>query len=423
MDSASPQNPPVLPPDQLRAARRLFIASAWAFVLAAALGALFRFGIVRADFGPLQAGDLRHAHSHLMLMGWATPALIALITARAPALGLQLPLRATLATGWGAWALALLSTPAFALYGYRAAAIGEAKIPIAAALSGLAMGVWYVFAALVWRALWRARAAGTGHPALRIFSVATLALVVSSAGAWALAAQMITGRGTVLSQQLAVHFFVDLFGIGWLLGGALALLRAELPATPRPFERGALGLLAAGAPLLFLAGMPPAALPPLVRVIGHLAAALSAAGLIALAAPMGRPLPPVLRSPLALLLLSATMLAALASPPVAAWGQVNGLRLLFLHVAFAGALTLTLITLATRRGLAPAASPRLWGQAMAALLLTLVPLTGAWPSFIPGGWETRAALAGALIALALSAGATFHATFLARSPRPSRGPA
>ncbi|RDV37690.1 hypothetical protein DV096_11240 [Bradymonadaceae bacterium TMQ3] len=425
MDSASPQNSPVLPPDQLRAARRLFIASALSFVVAAALGALFRFGMLRGDFFGLQAGDLRHAHSHLMLMGWATPALIALITARAPALGLQLPLRATLSTGWLALVLAVLSTPAFALYGYRSAAIGEANIPIAAALSGVAMLVWYAFAAIFLFALRRAPNPHTPNPARSLLTIATGAMVVSSAGAWALAAQMITKSGDALSQQLAVHFFVDLFGIGWLLVGALALLRAETSAAASATEIRARWMLLIGLPLVFLAGMPAADLAPRILLIGHLAAALSAAGFMALSLPLWRALKGWRRVALGLVMASALMLAAIAIPPVAQWGQSAGLRLFFLHTAFAGAVTLALISVAARTfGPSRSPAPATFALAIALLLMTLLPLTGLMPAALSGRWVLVSALAGALGATMLSALATLQALLprTTPSPTPSQAP-
>ncbi|TXD35678.1 hypothetical protein FRC98_15850 [Lujinxingia vulgaris] len=409
----------------LAAPRRLFMASALGFVVAAALGALFRFGMLRGDFFGLQAGDLRHAHSHLMLMGWATPALIALITARAPALGLKLPLRATLATGWAALALAALSTPAFALYGYRSAAIGDANIPIAAALSGVAMLVWYAFAALVAIAARRAPDAHAPNPARSLLKIAVGAMVISSVGAWALAAQMITKSGDALSQQLAVHFFVDLFGIGWLLVGALALLRAEIARHPSPTETRARWMLLAGLPLLFLAGMPSAELGPALRILGHVGAALSAAGFVALSLPLWRVLGAWRRVALGFLLASALMLASIAIPPVAHWGQTAGLRLFFLHTAFAGAVTLTLISVAARQfGPSRSPSPATWTLAVALLLSTLLPLTGIWPAALSGRWVLVSALAGALGATILSALATLQALLprTAPSPTPSQAP-
>lgn len=424
MTRTSPQTAPRHTPTLARA-RRLFMASALGFVVAAALGALFRFGMRRGDFFGLQAGDLRHAHSHLMLMGWATPALIALITARAPALGLKLPVRPTLATGWAALLLAALSTPAFALYGYRSAAIGEANIPIAAALSGVAMLVWYIFAAIVFWAARRAPRTHAPNPARSLLKIALGAMVLSSAGAWALAAQMITKSGDALSQQLAVHFFVDLFGIGWLLVGALALLRSETALPASPAEARARWMLIAGLPLLFLAGMPSAELGPAMQILGHVGAALSAAGLMALSLPLWRALHPWHRVALGLLLASALMLAAITIPPVAHWGQTAGLRLFFLHTAFAGAVTLTLVSVASRTfGPSKSPSPATWTLAVALLLSTLLPLTGIWPAALTGRWVLISALAGALGATMLSALATLQALLprTTPSPTPSRAP-
>src|SRR5690554_3502854 len=92
--------------------RTLWMASAWLFVIAAGAGVAFRWGMANGFPEGLRPDYLRHGHSHLMLMGWATPALMALMAAKWPAEGGRPFPRAVAITGWTAWILALVSFPA-----------------------------------------------------------------------------------------------------------------------------------------------------------------------------------------------------------------------------------------------------------------------------------------------------------------------
>lgn len=95
----------------------LWTAAVACFVLAAAAGTLFRFGpLVGLPWG-LEAGNLRHAHSHLMFFSWVTPAIMALWTyarirgnlRRTPALRLfEISLMALGLSTAGAWSRAAL---------------------------------------------------------------------------------------------------------------------------------------------------------------------------------------------------------------------------------------------------------------------------------------------------------------------------
>lgn len=49
------------------------------FCLAGATGAIFRFKQIYGGLGLFSLGNVQHAHSHLMYMGWATPVLMGLI--------------------------------------------------------------------------------------------------------------------------------------------------------------------------------------------------------------------------------------------------------------------------------------------------------------------------------------------------------
>lgn len=100
-----------------------------------------------------------------------------------------------------------------------------------------------------------------------------------------------------------------------------------------------------------------------------------------------------------LLGLKIAMLAALAFPPLAEWGLRAGLRLFYLHVAFAGFVTLGLVVMAYEEWGSRAVGSRIeWLIAVVVLLMTIVPLTGLWPRELSGLWTLRLAFAGSILA-------------------------
>ena len=93
--------------------------------------------------------------------------------------------------------------------------------------------------------------------------------------------------------------------------------------------------------------------------------------------------------PLLLLTLKAVLGLGMILPVTAQWAQLNALRIFYLHVLLMGFITLGLVV----------AAREVWGRvavpghrwlviSVLALLLSLVPLTGFWPS----AWSSRWAL-------------------------------
>lgn len=387
--------------------RTLWLASVWAFVGAAVLGVLFRWGMAASFPFGLEAADIRHGHSHLMLMGWATPALMALMAKRWPAEGGRRLDTSVCIMGWTAWGFAVASVPPFLLYGYDSVPIGGAELPLAAILSGLAMFAWYGFAAVYFGA----NRGVERTPALRIWDLAVGALVVSSAGAWAVAGLMMAGVDSPLWESATVHFFVDLFGAGWLLLGTLGVLRADIDVDESTNERVGRLLVGIGVAFVFLVGLPRAYTPVLWPIFGSAAAGLVAAGLALMVQRIWSSAGRWSWRALFFLALTVAMLAAVAVPPVAEWGLRAGMRLFYLHVAFAGFVTMGLMVGAGGSwGREATGSLHLWRWALGSLLVTMIPLTGMWPSELGGQWTFEAVLVGAVAATVLTAAAAIDAT-------------
>ncbi len=375
--------------------RRLWLVSAWTFVLAAASGALFRWGMLSSFPFDLIASNIRHGHSHLMLMGWATPALMALMAARWPAEGARQVNASVCIVGWTAWALALLSFPAFLLYGYESVSIGTADLPIAAILSGMAIFAWYAYAAIYFSAHRGVRRT----PAIRLWDLAVGALVISSVGAWAVAGLMFAGIDSPLWESTTVHFFVDLFGGGWLVLGTLGILRSRLELPDSINERVARVLIGGAVGFVFLVGLPRLHAPELWPLFGSVAAGLLAAGLALVTRKLWCRDDLWHRRVLLLLAVKIAMLASLAFPPLAEWGLRAGLRLFYLHIAFAGFVTIGLVVMAREQwGRSAAGSPSMWLVGTVALLVTMIPLTGLWPRALAGAWTFQFVFVGSVVA-------------------------
>ena len=103
----------------------IWLAALGCFVIAGVTGSLLRFGTLYGLPADLHLVNVRHAHSHLMYFGWATPALMGLISGWLPkATGSPLSSRVR----WVMTATilaALLAYLMFMPYGYQPAQLGE----------------------------------------------------------------------------------------------------------------------------------------------------------------------------------------------------------------------------------------------------------------------------------------------------------
>lgn len=374
--------------------RRLFLASAWLFVVGAASGLWMRHGMALGLWGGLRPDYLRHGHSHLMLMGWATPALMALMAMHCVAQGHR-SAASMLRSGWASWLLGLASFPAFVLWGYSSVAIGTARMPIAAILSGFAIFAWYGFALSYWRGMRGIRRdIGT-----RLMDVSVVALVVSSLGAWAVAGLMMAGVQDFFWQMFAVHFFVDLFGAGWLLPGVLAVIIAGkgVQRAGRA-QRFVPWVMVTGAAMIFAAGLGKFGAPLGLLSMGSAGALLLSIGMLWLR----RDLKTVhSRTFRAFYVLLTVMIAGAAIVPVATWALDAGLRIVYLHVLFLGVITMAL-AMEARRVWGAIISVRSWAIAAWVLLASMLPATGIWPAFAGASAAGYIALLGAALAFVFS---------------------
>lgn len=382
-----------VPPPGLRRAWRLALGT---FVVAAGTGVVLRLvPLVGGGLGGLRYGDVRHAHSHLMYFGWATPLLMALLADRLRAVGgsgggRPGSGRIVLATFAAAWA----SYVPFLLSGYEPIDVGGASLPLSGVTATLNVAAWW------WFAGWWARTS-RGVPrdtAVRLLDGAVLLLLAASVGA--------LGRGVVealaldgpLVQRAPIHAFLDLFSDGWVLLGIVGLAWAALRPADDPPRWAVPVLIGALAPV-FLVTLPRGLVLPAVR--GG-AAVLSVAGLAVLGLLLGRLWRAAVGRPAwrATIAFAAVRLASglvLAVPALADWAQDGGLRILHLHVLGLGILTTGLVAAAADRGLVAARLTRAWIVAVVAVVGTVALLTDLWPAPLRGGWRLAAVAAAAVL--------------------------
>ncbi len=367
------------------------------FIIAASTGALLRFSMLYGAPYGLALHNVRHAHSHLMYFGWATPALMALIlaalsqmTGRAPGSRAHPLLAAT-------FAAALLAYPAFLLFGYRPAPVGAIQMPLATMAAGLNIVLWYGFIIYYWRFT---RGVARYLP-IRLWDAALAFLFLSSLGAWGLAFSAAAGIESPLIASALTHLFLDLFADGWFLLAILGLACFALPDTAtRRAARTGENLLVAGLPLTFLLSVSSAALPPTVRALVGLSAVIAAFGLFALLYALLRVLrttPDVSRrwlwgTAIFFLALKALAFLAMSTPAGAQWTISMGLRISYLHWLLLGGITVGLIAAARRQwGPQVVAFWRLFLLTIIILLVSLLPLTRLWPASLSGRWALEAA--------------------------------
>ena len=358
------------------------------FILAAATGSLLRFGLLSGFPWGLQYTNVRHAHSHLMYFGWVTPALMGMIVAWLPTLT-ERPLSPThhrrfRATIILTLLLALAAYFPFLLYGYRLAQIGDARLPLSTIMASANMLAWYAFALTYWQAT---KGAARVKP-LRLWDAALIFLVLASLGAWGVAVSAALNLRDPLLAAALTRIFLDLFAEGWFVLGVLGLAYAANPAAighrwAAPSET----LLIMGLPVIFLLGIPVTMLPAPVRLIGSLGGLLVGLGLLGHLAALWQKAEARWRPALFFLALKAIATLAVTVPTIALWSDRALLRVSYLHWLLLGFITLGLVV----------AAQAMWGRefvrgvwvltAVATLLiLSLIPLTGIWPTAWQGRW-------------------------------------
>lgn len=361
-----------------------------AFVLAGVTGVGYRLAVF-LGWGGLMPAHVRHAHSHLMLFSWVTPVLFALIGAHLPRQTGRSESRVMRGATWAALAVGFASYVPFLLWGYSAAPIAGRRLPLAVIVSTLGIVVWYAFTAAYVRTT---RGAPRTH-AVRLWDAALVMLSLSSLGAWTLGALQMRGGMTEFALAAALHLFLNLFAEGWIVLALLGVLHALHPAADTRASRWGTPLAAYALPLTFLLGVPVSLVPPDLRLVSGVAGLVAATGVALHVAPLARAGAP--RAVLGFLGLRLAMQVGVAIGPVARWGEGMGLRVLFLHVLLLGVVSLGLVA-AARATWGPAATRghRAFTVAVAALVASLVPISGLWPTALAGAWTWRFVAAAAM---------------------------
>lgn len=363
------------------------VAALSALTLAAATGALIRFGLVNGF--PSWAANytaVRHAHSHLMYFGWGTLAIMALMWHRLPSItGRPLP-RGVHGQMIATTVAALVSFPAFWVNGYAPTQLGDLSLPLGAMASGLNGLTWAAFIVLYVQMTWRLPQRAL---AVRLWDWAIVLLVLACVGVLGLMALVAVDHPNFFLHQAALHLFLDLYAVGWF---GMALLGLVWAWTGEPAERQrwrpVTPLAVSLAPSFFL-GMAPALVPPALAALAMLGNVL-AAGMLAwhgwLLWQQRRRLPVIVRFGLLTLAVHALIGVALIFPGVWTWGAGTQLRVFFLHNLLLGWLSSVLIGLIAAQWIALSTAARqildaIWIGGVTLMLAALLGL--GFSAFLP----------------------------------------
>ncbi|MCS7350267.1 MAG: hypothetical protein RMM10_01965 [Anaerolineae bacterium] len=375
----------------------IWIGALGCFVLAAATGVLFRYGMLAGLPAGLSLGNLRHAHSHLMYFGWVTPALMAMIVlhlvrGRIPSSVVRIP--------WITLLLGLAAYVPFLLYGYQPVEWAGRRLPLATMAAGLNIFAWYAYGVVYFR--WTRR---FDHPARPWWDLAVSFLILSSLGAWGRAGLTIFRIEDPFWESATVHFFLYLFADGWLILALIGLAGVRDPEIFRALPRWSWWALALGTPWAFLSLMPPTEVPWALRLLAGVGGGAAALALGMMGLRFFRTAPLEWRVPLVFLGMCALAKLGFSVPPIASWALEVELRIPYLHLLLLGFVTLGLMA-GARQVWGAHAAPWLSAMfpAVGLMMLSLVPLTGLWPSAWSGRWVLVAAMVGALFPFLIALG-------------------
>lgn len=381
--------------DQSRLPRRWF-AALLCFVVAGSTGTLYRFGLLNGLPPGLGLVNIRHAHSHLMYFGWVTPALMLLITSHLPLITGRQPSpwfqRVTTLTIF----LALVAYIVFFFYGYQPAEINGWRVPLSVFASTFNVLAWYAFAYLYFRGTWKA----VRSRPLRFWDASLIFLVLASMGAWGIAIIDRLQIDNPFWPQAMTHLFLDLFSEGWFVLATLGLAYSLHPVPVEAGKRAKLAgwgeqLIVIGLPVVFLLALPVSLVPGEIRALAAAGGLLVAIGILFSVGALWSQVPRRLsswRPPLALLTLKTVVGLAMLLPVSARWAQQNNLRILYLHLLLLGFVSLGLfVTTSETWGRYNVPGQRWLVVTILLVLLSLVPLTGIWPTLWRGVWTFQLA--------------------------------
>ena len=363
------------------------------FSLAVFTGTLFRWTFIGDIPAMLQQGNIRHAHSHLMFFGWVTLLPFLFLTYE---FARSLPAKSRhlySVCGWLFW-LGLATWPAFLLYGYDPVPIGGMRLPFSVMLSGLIMLFWYVFVFYYWLHSRRVSSYlknGFTHTSI-------LLLLLSSLGAWGVAAVQFMAPHSAVLAKASTHFFLTTFSEGWCMLFGLGVLRALLTGyqspepPPNKSEYSGIILIASGSLLLFPYAMGQEFMTPAWNWGVRLATIATLGGYLTLIVAWRHlfrnlQLPETL--PLLFLFFKILMLAAALFMPAEMWLGRHQVNIFYLHNSLLGFVSLILIAYLRRQLIE--LIPEAWLYyvfyfTVFLVWLSLIPMMPGFPVWALGTW-------------------------------------
>lgn len=360
------------------------------FVLAGLTGFLFRLDLAYSGVVGLHLGNARHAHSHVMFFGWATPALMICMAEHLERLrGAEMRPASLRPILWWLFAFSALAYILFLMYGYDPVEIGGTRLPLSVIVSGLHVLGWYGFVVYYIR-----RHGGQPRKTpLLAFDLALALLILATLAAWGLALHGPLGLDEPLWLVGLTHFFLDTFSEGWLVLAVVGLAYANAGVDKRS-GRVALGTYAFSVPFIYALAVPADLVPPVLKTVAKVAGFIAGISLMVhvwnFRSLARRATLWVL--PIIFLLLKGAGQALVSAFPDAWWPEIRGLRVLYIHIMLLGFVTLGVSGAAGAAGFV-GERWRVFVFQLAAvgLLLGIIPLTGLWPSTWLGVGTLRAA--------------------------------
>jgi len=367
-------------PDRFPLFYNVYRLSLLSFILAAATGTLFRYGMIYTLPDALALDNIRHAHTHLMFFNWISPPVMAWMATLLYEPGQKFPLRDYQYCLYTMLFLGFLSYPFFLFFGYQPIDLGFATLPLSAIISGLIMITWYWFAILYFTH----RKQRQSTTALEIFDGALVALLVSSLGAWGVsAAQFFDGINTLIPSALT-YFFLNVFTEGWAVLAAIGIIwSAVVPHTSKIKTAWLYVPVLLGSMLLFPLSFSKSVITPEMLFAAR-------AGLLLIVISLSinlvhfakvKPLKNHFVFYSLLLFLALKILAqAVSILPTDFWIGEHGLRILYLHLIMLGFISVTLFLFLPFTKLSIPKTTIFFVITVWLLLASLLLISGYWPA-------------------------------------------
>lgn len=349
------------------------------FILAAATGALFRYGMIYPLPDVFALDNIRHAHTHLMFFNWVSPPVMAWMATILCRNGTHGPVSAYRHCLNTMLFLGFLSYPFFLLFGYRPVELGFASLPISAIISGLIMFTWYWFSALYFSH----RKNTESTISLEIFDGALVALLISSLGAWGVSlAQFFEGISSLIPSALT-YFFLSVFTEGWAVLAAIGIIwsAVDLP-TPKVKSGWLFVPVLFGSMLLFPLSFSKSVITPEMLIASRTGLLLIVISLtinlrhfLKVQSPENR----LVFYSLLIFLLLKILAQTLSILPASFWIGEHGLHILYLHLVMLGFISTAFIYFLPFTNKPASNDASFFAVTVWLLLFSLAMISGYWP--------------------------------------------